>query len=178
MIGLWILFVLMIVIVHSPVEGKIYTQCEAARQLVIARISRSFISNWVCLMKYESGMNTHLVTGPKRGSSYSYGILQINSAEWCTRGHRGGNCDKRCEDYLSDDIQEDIVCAKKIFDQHGFKAWDGWVKNCKNKPLPNLAHCFRRKRMATEETELILWWLWRCLTHWLQSIQASNWFCF
>ncbi|XP_018057638.1 PREDICTED: uncharacterized protein LOC108693278 [Atta colombica] len=157
MIGLWIVFILMIVTVHSPVEGKIYTQCEAARQLVIARISRSFISNWVCLMKYESGMNTHLVTGPKRGSSYSYGILQINSAEWCTRGHRGGNCDKRCEDYLSDDIQEDIVCAKKIFDQHGFKAWDGWVKNCKNKPLPNLAHCFRRKRMAIEvETELIL----------------------
>lgn len=171
-----ILFILMIVTAHSPVEGKIYTQCEAARQLAIARISRSFISNWVCLMKYESRMDTHLVTGPKRGSSYSYGILQINSAEWCTRGHRGGKCNKRCEDYLSDDIQEDIVCAKKIFDQHGFKAWDGWVKNCKNKPLPNLAHCFRQKRMATkiETDSVMIGWLRRYLTHWLQSIQDSN----
>jgi len=143
-----ILFVLTVIIIRSSVEGKIFTQCDAAKELERAKISKTLISNWVCLMQSESGMNTALVTGPKTASSYSYGILQINSAKWCTRGRTGGICNKRCEDFLNDDIQPDIACAKKIFDQDGFKAWDGWVKRCKNKPLPNLAHCTRKKRMA------------------------------
>lgn len=137
-----ILFVL-IVTIHSSVEGKIYTDCEAVKELQRAKISTTFISNWICLMKSESGMNTALVTGPKTASSYSHGILQINSAKWCTRGRKGGVCNKRCEEFLNDNIQDDIECAKKIFEQEGFKAWDGWVKKCKNKPLPNIAHCKR-----------------------------------
>ncbi|XP_012540824.1 lysozyme [Monomorium pharaonis] len=157
--GSWvILFVLTLVAVHSPVEGRILAECEAVRELERAKISKTLISNWVCLMKSESGMNTALLTGPKTASSYSHGIFQINSAKWCTRGRAGGICNKRCEDFLNDDIQDDIACAKKIFDRDGFKAWDGWTKKCKNKPLPNLAHCTRRRRMATEieaaETEL------------------------
>ncbi|XP_011638242.1 lysozyme-like [Pogonomyrmex barbatus] len=145
-----ILFVLMVTTLHSPVEGKILTQCEAARELERAKISKSLISNWVCLMQSESGMNTALVTGPKTASSYSYGILQINSVKWCTRGRTGGICNKRCEDFLNDNIQESIACAKKIFDREGFKAWDGWTKKCKNKPLPNVSNCTRKKRMVTE----------------------------
>lgn len=136
-----ILLVLAIVTVRSSVEGKIYTNCEAVRELQRAKISNAFISNWICLMQSESKMNTALVTGPKTASSYSYGIFQINSAKWCTRGRKGGNCNKRCEDFLNDDIQEDIACAKKIFDQDGFKAWDGWMKKCKNKTLPDISHC-------------------------------------
>lgn len=145
-----ILFILTVAAVRSPVEGKTYTQCEAAKELERAGISKTYISNWVCLMQSESKMNTALLTGPKTASSYSHGIFQINSAKWCTRGRTGGICNKRCEDFLNDDIQDDIACAKKIFNQEGFKAWKGWVQKCKNKPLPNLAHCSRRRRMATE----------------------------
>lgn len=155
--GSWvILFVLTVVTVRAPVEGKILEQCDAVKELERAKISKTLISNWVCLMQSESGMNTALVTGPKTASSYSYGIFQINSSKWCTRGRTGGTCNKRCEDFLNDDIQDDITCAKKIFDQQGFKAWDGWTKKCKNKPLPNLAHCTRKRRMATkiEEAEI------------------------
>lgn len=144
-----ILFALTVVTVHSPVEGKILTQCEAVKELEKAKISKTFISNWVCLMQNESKMNTTLVTGPKAASSFSYGILQINSAKWCTRGRTGGICNKRCENFLNDDIQDDIACAKKIFDQEGFKTWSGWVKKCKDKPLPNIANC-RSRRMAIE----------------------------
>ncbi|KAM0724729.1 Lysozyme c-1 [Formica fusca] len=146
---LWvIMFILMVVAIRSPVEGKIFTECEVVKELERAKISKSFISNWVCLMRSESGLNSMLMTGPKTASSYSFGILQINSAKWCTRGRKGGICNKRCEDFLNDDIKDDIACGKKIFDQEGFKAWEGWTKKCKNKPLPSIAHCKRRRRMV------------------------------
>lgn len=92
-------------------------------------------------MQSESGLNTNLITGPKTASSYSYGIFQINSNKWCSRGRRGGICNKRCEDFANDDIQDDIVCAKMIYSQDGFKAWEGWMKKCKNRPLPNIGNC-------------------------------------
>lgn len=145
-----ILFVLTIVSIGLTVEGKIVPVCDAVKELERAKISKTLFSNWICLMQSESGMNTALLTGPKTASSYSHGILQINSARWCTRGRVGGICNKRCEDFLNDDIKDDIACAKKIFDQEGFKAWDGWTKKCKNKPLPNIAHCTRKRRMALE----------------------------
>ncbi|XP_066583186.1 lysozyme-like [Prorops nasuta] len=126
-------------------ESKILTPCEAVQQLTRAHISKTFMSNWVCLMQSESGMNTRLITGPKSASSYSYGVFQINSAKWCTRGRRGGVCNKRCEDFADDDITDDIECAKIIQDTEGFKAWDGWMKKCKNKPLPDISNCRKRR---------------------------------
>lgn len=117
------------------------TECEAVSELQRARISRSMISNWVCLMKSESGLDTRRVTGPKTMSSFSYGILQINSARWCVRGRAGGLCNKRCEDFQNDNIQDDIACAKMIYNREGFKAWEGWTKKCKNKPLLNIGNC-------------------------------------
>lgn len=137
---------LLAVLIGSQVEGRILTQCEAVQELQRAKVQRSLISNWVCLMESESGMNTQLVTGPKTASSYSFGIFQINSAKWCSRGHSGGICNKRCEDFANDDITDDIECAKKIQSMEGFKAWDGWMKKCKNKPLPNIGNCKRRRR--------------------------------
>lgn len=127
-------------------DGKILAECDAVRELQRGRISRSLIGNWVCLMENESGLNTQLITGPKTASSYSYGVFQINSAKWCSRGHAGGVCNKRCEDFADDDIQDDIACAKKIYNQEGFKAWSGWLKNCKNKPLLNIGICSGKRR--------------------------------
>ncbi|CAK9827318.1 Lysozyme c-1 [Anthophora retusa] len=130
--------------ITSHVEAKILAECEAVQELTKAKIPRSLISNWVCLMESVSGLDTQLVTGPKTASSYNYGIFQISSLKWCSRGHSGGICNKRCEDFANDDIQDDIECAKRIQNMEGFKAWDGWVKNCKNKPLPNIGNCRRR----------------------------------
>ncbi|XP_032675511.1 lysozyme [Odontomachus brunneus] len=146
--NLWVILLISIItITHLPVEGKVMAQCDVVRELMRAKISRSFISNWICLMQSESGLDTRVVKGPKTASSYSYGIFQINSVKWCTRGRAGGLCNARCEDFANDDIQDDITCAKKIYNRDGFKAWDGWMKNCKNKPLPNIGNC-RRRRMT------------------------------
>ncbi|EFN74565.1 Lysozyme c-1 [Camponotus floridanus] len=151
-----ILSILTVLAIRSLVEGKKLTECEVVKELDRAKISKSLFSNWVCLIKSESGMDTALITGPKAASSYSFGILQISSSKWCTRGRKGGICNKRCEDFLDDDIKDDIACGKKIFDQDGFKAWSGWMKKCKNKPLPNVPSppCKRRRRMVPPIEEI------------------------
>lgn len=128
----------------GQVLARILTKCEATHELQRAGISRTFVSNWICLMDSESGMNTNVVNGPKGASSFSFGIFQISSGKWCSRGHAGGLCNKRCESFADDNIQDDIVCAKLILENEGFKAWNGWVKKCKNKPLPNITNCRRR----------------------------------
>nr|AXS59151.1 c-type lysozyme 5 [Leguminivora glycinivorella] len=132
-------------------EAKIMAKCDAVKELQKAGVQKTFFSNWICLMKMESGMNTSLLTGPKTASSYSHGIFQINSRKWCSRGHTGGKCNKRCEDFLNDDIQDDIVCAVKIFETEGWKSWDGWVKKCKQCPanLPDV-NCKSRRSSSLE----------------------------
>ena len=142
---LWfIVSALVILATATGGDAKILSMCEAVRALQQQQIPRSLVSNWICLMNSESGMDTQKVTGPKIASSYSFGIFQINSGKWCSRGHTGGLCNKRCEDFANDDIQDDIVCAKMIYDREGFKAWEGWQKKCKSKPLPNIGVCKRR----------------------------------
>lgn len=43
---------------------------------------------------------------------------------------------------LTDNIDDDITCAKKIFKRHSFNAWYGWKNNCKGKTLPSVSECF------------------------------------
>lgn len=43
--------------------------------------------------------------------------------------------------FIDNDIRNDVECAKLIFAQDGFKAWQGWIRHCKGKPLPNLSNC-------------------------------------
>lgn len=139
--------IVLLLSVVALTDAKILSQCDATKELQKAGISRTFLSNWICLMISESGLDTQLVTGPRKASNYYYGVFQISSGKWCARGRTGGLCNKRCEDFANDDIQDDIVCAKKIYNTEGFKAWEGWLKKCKNKPLPNISHCRRRRQV-------------------------------
>lgn len=43
---------------------------------------------------------------------------------------------------MTDNIDDDITCAKKIFKRHNFNAWYGWKNNCKGKTLPSVSECF------------------------------------
>lgn len=122
-------------------SARILTKCQAAKELSTANIDRTFISNFVCVMQNDGNFNTSLKTGPGHKASYSYGIFQISSDEWCSAFRPGGICNKHCNDFLDDDIQDDIVCAEKIFTLRGFKHWKGWLKKCKTGGLPNLTTC-------------------------------------
>lgn len=47
---------------------------------------------------------------------------------------------------LTDEVNNPTLkCAEKVFYRHGFKYWNGWVNNCKQKPLPNLRSCFNKR---------------------------------
>uniref|UniRef100_A0A182NI13 lysozyme n=1 Tax=Anopheles dirus TaxID=7168 RepID=A0A182NI13_9DIPT len=123
-------------------NGKVFEKCPLARTLDRQKISsRSLISNWVCLVMAESGGDTAKVTTLDNEST-SYGIFQINSKTWCREGRKGGRCNKKCEDFVDEDLSDDIECAKQIYNDGGFGAWKGWVSRCKQKTLPDLSSCW------------------------------------
>ncbi|XP_054090674.1 lysozyme c-1 isoform X3 [Zeugodacus cucurbitae] len=92
----------------------------------------------ICLVEHESNLSTKAVKRNPNGSA-SYGLFQISSKEWCGVSRKGGLCDKKCEDFLDDNIADDVACAKRIFERAGFKNWPGWKASCRNtQNLPNL----------------------------------------
>lgn len=93
----------------------------------------------VCLVEAESGRSSNKIT---EYSNYkSYGLFQINSKEYCKAGKKGGLCGVKCEDFLQDDIKNDIECAKTIYGRKGFDGWPGWQRKCKGKQLPDITKC-------------------------------------
>ncbi|KAK4884112.1 hypothetical protein RN001_000383 [Aquatica leii] len=74
----------------------------------------------VCLIEAESGKDTSKLTVRANGSK-SYGLFQINSKKACTSNKRGGLCNMKCEDFLDEDLTDDASCAKRVYNQDGFK---------------------------------------------------------
>ncbi|KAJ8679757.1 hypothetical protein QAD02_015544 [Eretmocerus hayati] len=135
-------------------SAKILQLCEAAREIRRSTIGNTWINTFVCLMKSESQFDTSKVTGPGYKSSYSYGILQINSYEWCNRYRPDGFCKKKCDDFKDDNIQDDLLCAKKIFEKVGFKHWKTFERNCKDpSKLPDTSNCFKKEDDVEEYLE-------------------------
>ncbi|XP_026462496.1 lysozyme-like [Ctenocephalides felis] len=139
--GSFVVFSFLCIVIFTVSEAKVFTRCELSKELNKLNFPRSFLSNWVCLVESESERTTSKMTGPLPNGSYSYGIFQINSKKWCARGRKGGICNKRCEDFLNDDISDDSQCARKVFNELGFQGWQGWQKKCRGKPLPDISRC-------------------------------------
>ncbi|XP_053689898.1 lysozyme c-1-like isoform X2 [Sabethes cyaneus] len=137
--GCFLLSILLIT--GNLANAKVFQKCPLARLLDSQQISRTLISNWICLVNAESGGDTSKKVSHDNLSA-SYGIFQINSKEWCRVGRKGGKCNKNCEAFLTDDISDDIDCAKLIYKDVGFSYWKGWVSKCKQKPLPDISHCW------------------------------------
>uniref|UniRef100_D3TQJ6 lysozyme n=1 Tax=Glossina morsitans morsitans TaxID=37546 RepID=D3TQJ6_GLOMM len=129
------------------VESKKYMRCELSKELVERyQISKTFLSNWICLIEHESERDTKKLTTLTNGSN-KIGLFQISSKE-CRSGHKIEECDVQkhpcckmsCTDFLNDDISDDVECAKRIFEQKGFQYWNGWSTYCRNQQnLPNLS---------------------------------------
>lgn len=137
---LFVIFAILVTFLIDSSSGKVFTKCELAKELGKNGISRTFYGHWICLANAESGLNTTKVTKLPNMSS-SYGIFQINSKEWCREGRKGGKCNMKCEDFIDDNITDDIDCVKKIQMQYGFNGWNLWQKKCKGKELPNISKC-------------------------------------
>ncbi|KAH9634840.1 hypothetical protein HF086_000051, partial [Spodoptera exigua] len=76
-------------------QAKVYKRCELTRELLKNNFSRTFLSNWVCLIEQESERNTSAIV-VKSSRRKFYGLFQIGS-EWCKEGKKGGKCDIACE---------------------------------------------------------------------------------
>ena len=37
-----------------------------------------------------------------------------------------------CEQFLDDDIDDDVACVETIFSIHGFEGWTGWKNKCRD----------------------------------------------
>ncbi|XP_059260809.1 lysozyme C, milk isozyme isoform X1 [Mustela nigripes] len=99
----------------------------------------------VCMAQYESNFNTRAFNGKNANGSSDYGLFQLNSKWWCKNSHHSSAnaCNIMCSKFLDDNINDDIVCAKRVVrDPKGMSAWMAWVKHCKGKDLSKyLASC-------------------------------------
>uniref|UniRef100_A0A453Z3R3 lysozyme n=1 Tax=Anopheles quadriannulatus TaxID=34691 RepID=A0A453Z3R3_ANOQN len=136
----WAIVSLCLLGLPSLIDAKIYTKCELAKQLTANGISRTYQGHWVCLAIAVSGLDTTKTTMLPNLTA-NYGIFQINSKEWCRVGYKGGKCNMKCEDLVTDDITNAIKCSKIIQQQNGFNEWVMWQKKCKGKELPDITNC-------------------------------------
>merc|ERR1712226_148134 len=116
--------------------AKTYERCELTYELTHKQgFAKSTISEWICLIANESGYRTNAKGGPNYDGSYDWGLFQINDYYWCTTSgnSRYNDCNISCSKLTDTNIDDDCVCAKKIWNRHGFEAWYGWVNHCKNK---------------------------------------------
>ncbi|KAG5671030.1 hypothetical protein PVAND_001248 [Polypedilum vanderplanki] len=134
---------ILFVAIFANINAKIYSKCELVRTLYNSGIPQSQLRDWACLVQHESSYNSKAKGGPNKNGSYDYGIFQINSKYWCGIGKVGGDCNLNCNSLLTDDISDDIRCAKIIYKRHNFSAWYGWVNHCKGKALPSISEYAR-----------------------------------
>uniref|UniRef100_A0A182PRC9 Lysozyme n=1 Tax=Anopheles epiroticus TaxID=199890 RepID=A0A182PRC9_9DIPT len=128
---------LAVVVSCSVSEAKTFTKCELVKALYSRGIPKKSLPDWVCLVQWESSFRT-TATHVNDDGSTDYGIFQINNQYWCDSSY-GSNA---CRYLLTDDISDDIKCAKLIYSQHRFEAWYGWVQHCKGQSLPDVSECF------------------------------------
>ncbi|XP_027981384.1 lysozyme C, milk isozyme-like [Eumetopias jubatus] len=129
-------------------EAKVFSKCELARKLKTKGMDGYHghsLANWVCMAQYESKFNTRAFNGRNTDGSKDYGIFQLNSRWWCKNSNQpsANACSKTCNEFLDDNIDDDITCAKRVVrDPNGMSAWVAWVKHCKGRNLSRyLAGC-------------------------------------
>lgn len=126
--------------------SKVYKRCELARELRdVHEIPSEQLATWVCIIKHESNFNTSALN-PGSGD---HGLFQISHMYWCAPvGHA---CGVDCSALEDDDIEDDVVCARRIFRQHqrisgdGFNAWAVYPYYCKGDVSRYIKDCFQEK---------------------------------
>lgn len=96
-------------------------------------------------MKHESNFNTTALN-PVSGD---HGLFQISELYWCSPG--GHACGVSCASLEDDDIEDDVICARRIYRQHqrisgdGYNAWAVYPYYCKGDVSSYVKGCFERK---------------------------------
>lgn len=81
------------------------------------------ITSWICVIGVTSGYNIDQGTG----------LFGFSSDHWCTWGEKGKGCNMDCNQFIDDDLVDDIWCAKLLYSTNGFKHWGTEIpKFCNN----------------------------------------------
>jgi lysozyme C len=131
---------LLIACASISTNANVFDFCELSRILHFGfGINRLVLPEWMCLIQAESNLNASLVNGPFRDGTRRFGLYQISDGFWCSNTTTPGQyCNVTCEELVGSDLRPSVNCAKDIFNRYqDFNAWDGWVRECKNRALPN-----------------------------------------
>uniref|UniRef100_A0A5F8G1P2 Lactose synthase B protein n=1 Tax=Monodelphis domestica TaxID=13616 RepID=A0A5F8G1P2_MONDO len=86
----------------------------------------------ICVTFHSSGFNTQIKVS--NNGNTEYGIFQISNNGWCAEKQEDvakSTCGILCSKLLDDDINDDIVCAKKIIEQpKGIDYWKAHKTFC------------------------------------------------
>lgn len=99
----------------------------------------------MCIAKHESTFNT----SAQNHVSGDHGLFQISELFWCnTKPSDYKACGLSCDDLKNEDINDDIICAKRIHREHkrlsgdGFNAWVVYGQYCRGLSFSYVSECF------------------------------------
>ncbi|XP_025836999.1 uncharacterized protein LOC112906652 [Agrilus planipennis] len=151
----------LISIVVCTIEAKVFERCELARELHgIHDIPIDQLATWVCIAYHESRYDT----AARNPGSGDHGIFQISEHYWCSAsGDDILACGLPCSAFEDDDIEDDVICARRAYRQHqrlsgnGFNAWSVYRYYCSDpiKVDKYIAGCFGKEDLTQGVTSKI-----------------------
>ncbi|XP_063149056.1 lysozyme C, milk isozyme-like [Candoia aspera] len=124
-------------------EAKKYSKCELYEELKkygLDGYSTIGIGHWICLVLFTSRYDTEHYEYAE-GQPY-YGLFHLSGLIWCTNGrHSTQNiCKIDCEQFLDDNIADDIKCAKEVAkSKSGMMSWIRFQEYCHH-PMPEILY--------------------------------------
>ncbi|CAO1385364.1 unnamed protein product [Diamesa hyperborea] len=127
----------LLVLMINLVLAKQYERCQLAEELYYKHnVTLKEIGMLVCFAETRSNLDTESL------DNGNYGLLKFNSRAWCSiTDEVGGNCNVKCDDFIDDDITDDIKCAKQIILAEGLDAW-GLTTECQETSERIIEECF------------------------------------
>ncbi|KAK6176250.1 hypothetical protein SNE40_014567 [Patella caerulea] len=135
-----------LVAIITIANGKTFTKCSLAQELVRDGVSRGEVHHWVCMAQAESGMSTTASNVNTDGSA-DHGIFQINDYWNCkpSNGRASKNgCGHPCSDFENSNLRDDVACIKQnlIWHHHDFSGFSyGYRARCKGTTASYLSGC-------------------------------------
>ncbi|XP_008568909.1 PREDICTED: alpha-lactalbumin [Galeopterus variegatus] len=122
-------------ILFPAIQAKQFTKCELS-QVLKDMDGRGGITlpEWICTIFHISGYDTQTIVS--NNGSTEYGLFQISDKFWCRSNHipQSRNlCNIACDQFLDDDLTDDMMCAKKILDNKGMDYWLAHKPLCSEK---------------------------------------------
>jgi hypothetical protein len=106
-------------------------RCEVTRKFIESgQIPEHLIGTFVCIAERESGLNASVVRS--RDGMTRYGLFQIDDIDYCNTNEKISECDVLCTHLTDTQFDNDLECAKLIFNKMGLNYWPSHAEQCKD----------------------------------------------